>query len=61
MNEFIMGVPLAMIFLRVGSNLNELYNKELKRKAEEQKHLKEKNLCDVVFGRVQKVHAPANG
>lgn len=56
-----MGVPLAMIFLRVGSNLNELYNKELKRKAEEQKHLKEKNLCDVVFGRVQKVHAPANG
>ena len=33
MNEFIMGVPLAMIFLRVGSNLMELYNKELKRKA----------------------------
>lgn len=56
-----MGVPLAMIFLRVGSNLNELYNKELKRKAEEQKQLKEKNLRDVLSERVKKVHVPANG
>ena len=56
-----MGVPLSVIFLRVGTNLMDLYNKELKRKAKEQKQLKVKNLCDALFGRVQKVHAPANG
>ena len=45
---------------RGGSNLMELYNKELKRKAKEQNSSKKKNIRDVLSERVKKVHVPAN-